>query len=326
MLCHILSEPTKVRFVLNQLSAISGWTALSVLTHILIQRLHSLELKSPSALSEDPGSSRQYVNLCTPSKTYRIRQVQSSNSIHIMKPTTQTQFQSKEKTTQDSEMTDDHDRFDVGGMTAIAKCGSTLELHIPPEGFSAVPFLQQNLLRVYDRLSSEGDFDLGEDDGDDDMDTSGMGSGGGDVNTRVGRLKNALFTDIPVSRGQCESAWVEVCAFTHQEKDNARQSTTSTMQTEWTCWRPSALVKLDVWKRVLEGAVLQSIDLQKQFLVKDLWKAMLDDLYDDGSKAPFPRALFDAVLKRVCDLESNKNGSEFKCGSSPTWTSLAFRV
>lgn len=260
------------------------------------------------------------MNLCTPSKTYRIRQVQSSNSIHVIKPTRPPSEEKMQTDLDHSTALDDLDSFETG-MTAISKCGSTLELHIPPEGFSAIPFLKQSL-RVYDRLSSEGDSDRCEDD----THTPAMETGLGSVKDRVEGLKNSLFDDIPVSREQCESAWVETCAFVYQDADNARQSTAmTTTATGWQCWRPSALVKLDVWKRILEGAVLQSIDLQKQFLVKDLWKAMLDDLYDDGTKAPFPRALFEAVLKRVCDSETSKGQSEFKCRPSLSFKGSVIR-
>jgi sister chromatid cohesion protein DCC1 len=170
-------------------------------------------------------------------------------------------------------------------VTTIAKCGSTLELHIPPEGFSAVPFLEK-ALELYDRLSWEGGTEMTP------------------AERRMSREK--LFTDIPVSTAQCQSGWDELCAFVYGDDDDARSD-------QAVCWRPSAMVKLAVWKRMFEGSVLQGIDLEKQFLARDLWKAVLDD--DD--EEPFPRPLFDAILTRL--LESpGANESEIKCKHSLT--------
>jgi hypothetical protein len=45
-------------------------------------------------------------------------------------------------------------------------------------------------------------------------------------------------------------------------------------------------------------SVLQGIDLEKQFLVGDLWKSVLDD--DEEMEPPFPRALLEAVVRRIC--------------------------
>jgi hypothetical protein len=51
----------------------------------------------------------------------------------------------------------------------------------------------------------------------------------------------------------------------------------------------------------MEGAILQAIDLEKQFLVRDLWKSVLDE--DDTSDPPFPRALLEAVVRRLCVVD-----------------------
>lgn len=115
-------------------------------------------------------------------------------------------------------------------------------------------------------------------------------------------IKERIFADVPVSRAQCEKGWIDLCAFVYHSGQKGGNS----------CWRPSAMVKLDVWKRVLEGAVLQGINLEKQFLVDDLWKAVLGD-DDEESEEPFPRELFDAVLKRVSEFESGSDECP-KCG------------
>ena len=162
--------------------------------------------------------------------------------------------------------------LDLGAaMTSISKCGSTLELYRPEGGFSARPFLVK-MLRVF----GEGGLDV-----DGNMD----GAEG-----PVGETKRAieqLFADIPVSRGQCERAWIDLCGFVTRSGDG-----------RLACLRPLAMVKLEVWKRMVDGAVIQGIDLEKQFLGKDLWRSVLVD-----GEEPFPHGLFEAVLKRVSEEE-----------------------
>ncbi|GMF67927.1 unnamed protein product [Aspergillus oryzae] len=229
----------------------------------------TLELKSslpqqPTTITTDPEN-REYVNLCTPTKTYLVRQVQSSNSIHIIRPS--------DSGVQRGDINivggDEDDGLNlVETMTAIAKCGSTLELHTPPEGFSAVPVLER-ILPVYDEVEgAEQQVEVEE----------------------RGDLIRRVFADVPVSRAQCEAGWIELCAFVLGCGGGGEDVA------GW-CRRPSAKVKLDVWRRVVEGAVLQGIDLGKQFLVQDLWRSVLDE-----GEEPFPRALFEGVVRRVCEV------------------------
>ena len=220
----------------------------------------------------DPET-REYVNLCTPNQTYRIRQVQSSNSIHIFQPSDGGIQRG------DINMVGEDDEMNlVETVTSVAKCGSTLELHVPPGGFSAIPLLEKSL-KLYDQLSTDGDVD---------MDVGSM-----EIEPERKRaIISDYFADIPVSRAECERAWFELCGFV------SRDSSTDQVA----CWRPSSKVKLDVWKKMVDGAVLQGIDLGKQFLAQDLWRSLLDDGIE-----PFPQALFEAVLKRVCEAEDGQN-------------------
>ncbi|KAJ5900811.1 uncharacterized protein N7473_004881 [Penicillium subrubescens] len=238
----------------------------------------ALELKTPSAALAravvDP-SAPEYVNLCTPSQTYRIRQVQSSNSLHILRPSLGQISRADIKVVEEEAGETGALNLPDEAVTAIAKCGSTLELHVSPGGFSAVPFLEKSL-GLYEKRT-------GDDDGDISMDETANGSGSlSPVETR--KLRDRVFADIPVSSAQCEAGWTGICAFV-DEKQGA-------------CWRPSARMRLNVWKRLMQGAILQGIDLEKQFLVWDLWKSVLDD--DDDSEPPFPRALLEAVARRLC--------------------------
>ncbi|KAJ5980747.1 hypothetical protein N7481_008045 [Penicillium waksmanii] len=236
-----------------------------------------IKLKSPSsALAQavrDP-TAQEYVNLCTPTKTYRIRQVMSSNSIHILQP-------SLGQISRDDIKVVEEEAGETGALnlpdesvTTIANCGSTLELHIPDGGFSAVPFLEKSL-RLYDPRSGDDDGDMSMDDSNPDEGPSA---------TRKQETREKVCEDVPVSAAQCETGWLELCAFVDGDK-------------EISCWRPSTRMRLSVWKRLMEGALLQSIDLEKQFLVGDLWKSVLDD---DASAPPFPRALLEALARRLC--------------------------
>ncbi|KAL4817363.1 hypothetical protein BDW67DRAFT_34711 [Aspergillus spinulosporus] len=267
----------------------------------------TLELKSPapSTTNTSNATASEYVNLCTATQTYSIRQVQSSNSLHILRPSSGVTVRKNDLKivagNGDGDGADDGENVDMdmnvdresdndrdlnlnveGTVTSIAKCGSTLELHQPAEGFSAVPYLKK-LVRVFDR----GDWE--------DMNRGGgadEGITGSEATKARNEILDRVFADVPVSKTQCERDWVEMCAFVLLSPATEEQTPALS------CWRPSAAMRLDVWKRVVEGAVLQGIDLEKQFLVSDLWKSVLDD---DGV-APFPRPLFDAVVLRVCEL------------------------
>lgn len=181
-----------------------------------------------------------------------------------------------------------------GSMTSISKCGSTLELHTPKDDFSAEPYLVKMVGVYHDDENNEDEND--EEMQDDDED-------GGQAKER--EIRNSVFADIPVSRAQCEQAWVDLCVFVQRRQSGPGSAAAATF-----CKRPSAEYAVSsVWKRVMEAAVLQGINLEKQFLANDLWRSMLDDNGDE----PFPRALFEAVLRRVCELDATQLLSELKC-------------
>lgn len=184
---------------------------------------------------------------------------------------------------------DEDDAMDIdlvnGIMTSISKCGSTLELHTPKEEFSAVPYLAK-MAGVYHGGEEE---EMQDEDNDQDQ-------------GQEEEIRNAVFSDIPVSRAQCEQAWIDLCVFVLRRRSGGNAAAS--------CKRPSAECAVSsVWKRVMEAAVLQGINLEKQFLANDLWRSMLDDNGDE----PFPRALFEAVIRRVCELDATNLLSELKC-------------
>lgn len=277
-----------------------------------------LELKSPApATSTRNGSSTtvpssEYVNLCTPSETYSVRQVQSSNSLHILRPSNGfgvnkndlrivgAAGSEQEDGGGDIDMDTENEKdLNIEGMvTSVAKCGWTLELHKPADGFSAKPFFR-SLLKVYDKGIWE--------DGNENKDWEPSMAEAEATKVRTEAL-DGLLADVPVSRAQCKRDWVEICAFVLARGSAAPRNNKMSL-----CWMPSAEMKLEVWKRVVEGSVLQGIDLGAQFLVNDLWKSVLDD----EGLAPFPRPLFEAVVQRICELpegaERDFAESEIKC-------------
>ncbi|PWY89010.1 hypothetical protein BO70DRAFT_393529 [Aspergillus heteromorphus CBS 117.55] len=264
----------------------------------------TLHIKSPQPSSSFPTSiatstpqPRDYINLCTGSKTYRIRQVQSSNSLHILQPSNAASSRIPEAelaaigATQDpaaSSLNADagSDSRSGAGMatdlsetvTTISKCSSTLELHTPAEGFDAVGLLS-GLVGVYDEVMVFP-FSSPTRDRDADVDVRM------DVDVDVERRKilERVFADLPVSRKECESAWRAVCGFVVLCDGEGGGK----------AWAPTARVKMGVWKQVLDGAVLQGINLGEQFLVRDLWGAAVGE-ENEG----VPRGLFEAVVRRV---------------------------
>ena len=246
-----------------------------------------LYLKSPSSDAHEATSESEYVNLCTPTKTFRLRQVHTSNSVHIIRPNNGSQ------SADDGAYEVEGDELDsMETMTVIAKCGSTLELHAPEEGMPTPTFLEKVLI-LYDSLSIDVDVEIS-------MLSANLSL------SQKRRVKDSIFSDVPASMFQCESAWTEICAFVHEHPSSHLMAG----------FRPSARVKLDVWKKALEGSVLRAIDLAKQFLLKDLWDSVLDD--DDGEE-PFPWELFQAVVRRLAEPpgedEIRPENEEPKCES-----------
>ncbi|PGH02348.1 hypothetical protein AJ80_08870 [Polytolypa hystricis UAMH7299] len=258
----------------------------------------TLYLKSPASTPasqsghghSSKSSNGDFVNLCTPTQTYILRQVHSSNSIFLIKPS--------ERPRDDHTINSDvNGRPDAGTsphgkdpvVTAIALCKSTMELHEPDKSFSAFPFLLQSL-RVYDGPLNSGDrMDI--EDGMDGTDT-----------TQSRKVIKRVFADVPLSPVECKAAWINICAFVHLDPTAGRL----------VAWQPFAAVKLEVWKKILEGSLLHEINLEKQFLARDLWKAILDP-DDDGT--PFPRTLFDALIRRLTDNTSVSLYSEMNWAS-----------
>ncbi|PGH10883.1 hypothetical protein AJ79_05243 [Helicocarpus griseus UAMH5409] len=262
--------------------------------------LTPLYLKSglPPTASTSTPSTDAFVNLCTPTQTYVLRHVHSSNSIYIIKPSHSSGSTTTSTTT--NAITPNENKSTI---TTISKCNATLELvKLDSTPHSAIPHLQR-LLRVYSGTHAE-------EDGDADLQMGGVvdesptakSSGGGSV-TRKERTKvmERLFRDVPFSAVECERGWVGVCAFVRLARD--ADVDVEVGGRKLACWRPSAVAKMHAWKRLLDGAVLQGIQLGKQFLVRDLVRAARGDVDGDrdgdGEAAGFPGELFEAVVRRL---------------------------
>ncbi|EER24512.1 hypothetical protein CPC735_058820 [Coccidioides posadasii C735 delta SOWgp] len=251
--------------------------------------------RASSGSSSNQGTDDAFVNLCTDTKTYSLRQVHSSNSIFVLRP---------------SPLLDNSRKEDGGvletdasdAVTAIALCKSTLELQSVGKGYSALPFLLRNL-QVYDMVDIEEDAM--------DVDTKRQS----DLHTPPGTAErrkalDGLFTDIPLSPTECYEAWVDVCGFIDEDRNSGNL----------VGWRPSAASKLSAWKKLLEVSILQGIDLSKQFLVRDLWNSVVDDSDTSGAKAPFPRSLFYAIVRRLMD--DSPSGIKLQVFEGLKWSNL----
>lgn len=206
------------------------------------------------------------------------------------------------------------DEMDIAeSVTAIAKCGSTLELHAlkDEESLYSAKQMLDLLLPVYDQIeSSVKERHVG--DGDVEMvGTIGTYDNNGadpkNLAAKRKKMRDAMFDDIPFANSQCQKAWFELCAFVHDDPAEGKES----------LFRPSASAKLRMWKRILEGSILQSIDLEKQFLVRDLWKATLGE---ENGDVFMSRGLFNALVRRLSERADGADigydtDSEQKCSS-----------
>ena len=91
----------------------------------------------------------------------------------------------------------------------------------------------------------------------------------------MGKTKQEVVASIPLSDGECEQMWVELCAFEYKG----------------IAMRPSATALIGVWRALFSAVVSERIDLGVDFRTDDLWELLVDDEY--------PRAFFEATLNRL---------------------------
>ncbi|KAF2263350.1 hypothetical protein CC78DRAFT_545079 [Lojkania enalia] len=98
----------------------------------------SIKSQAPSTVYGAPNTKPAYAVLCTPDKTFQLRQVQTSNSVLIARPALEAHG----------------NEMPCPTTCAIASCTATLELH--PADASAVAYLEEALL-VYDIVDGDAD-------------------------------------------------------------------------------------------------------------------------------------------------------------------------
>lgn len=98
----------------------------------------SIKSQAPSAAAGSPHATPAYAVLCTPNRSFQLRQVQTSNSLFVTQPALESHGND----------------IPIPSTCAIASCTATLELH--PATASAVALLRE-VLPVYDIVA--GDID-----------------------------------------------------------------------------------------------------------------------------------------------------------------------
>ncbi|KAK2742917.1 hypothetical protein FQN57_005047 [Myotisia sp. PD_48] len=244
----------------------------------------TLSLKSPPNATDNPSQKSAkpqaaFVNLCTPSTTYSLRQVNSSNSILLLRPGSASNATVAEPGSENN------------SITTIGQCKSLLEVQKLDDTAAAGLAYLRSVSREYGTVDLE-EYAL----------YSAEGQHNEDETVVDHEEISEIFADMPYSLAECQRAWTQMCGFICLDRVLNKKA----------CWRPSASVKLAVWKHVLESAMLHGIDLRKQFLVQDLWKAVID-----ADAAPFSRAVFEAVVRRLAD-----RGDEIDAHSGLKWASF----
>lgn len=168
--------------------------------------------------------------LCTDSRTYQVRQVHSSNSVFVLQPSEIASNTSDEITIPDS------------GLSAIARCSTTLELI--PATLSALALLRSKL-PVYDSPRTELPSE----------------QSAKTVAICDKRNKSAIYEDTPLSLQEYEKAWEELCAF---EMDS-------------TCWIPTAASLYGAWRSIMSALTLKGLKLQDSLYADDIAAVVEED-------------------------------------------------
>ncbi|MCJ1353891.1 MAG: hypothetical protein MMC33_003878 [Icmadophila ericetorum] len=136
----------------------------------------TLYLKSAAANAQSTGGLAPNAVLCTHSQTFQIRQVQSSNSLYILQPSS-------------SAPSTEYGAISVNGISAIAQCNAILEA--VPSFISPNNYLRQ-ILPLYGEPAAETNKAPTE-----------------------SKSKEELLKDAPFSQREFEDSLVELCAFEH---------------------------------------------------------------------------------------------------------------
>ncbi|KAK4895411.1 hypothetical protein LTR27_006475 [Elasticomyces elasticus] len=220
---------------------------------------HTLQFKSADGQHSGKAGSVPEAYICTSDKTYKIRQVNSSNSVYICQPANN----------------DGGDGLPQAGLQAVAQGSWTLELNEAQTNFAV-----QHLKAVLPKYSSTGSYQ-----------------------SKKLASKQQIFDNIPSSQAQCEQAWKDLACFELNDPQG--------------CFLPSASIKVQVWRSMLDQAVASGVDLTGELSPKKL-----DVIIDPNEE--WPIEIGHAVLDSI--LNSEGRIDEFKCVASVGVDLLAARL
>lgn len=142
-----------------------------------------------------------------------------------------------------------HNGIDSVALSAVAKCAVTLEL-VPTQP-SAIAMLRK-ILPLYKGSKSSPALDSSEE-----------------------TNKAKIIEDLPLSRGEFDEAWKELCAFEREGKS----------------WIPVASSLIDILKSVILAATLRGVKIEDVFAMDELEGVVEEDGHPD--------TLFRAVIDRI---------------------------
>lgn len=161
----------------------------------------------------------------------------------------------------------DGDGISVAGVSAIARCATTLELTTAT--ISARAYLKNDLRVFHGPQVGIQSKDLAE------------------VDAADGRSKSIIYKDTPVSLQEFEDAWIELCAF---ELDSIS-------------WVPSSACLSEIWRSIISAVVLKGLNLQESVYIDDL-AGLVEE---DGFPAALLQAVIDRLhIEKAIPMEGCK--------------------
>ena len=154
------------------------------------------------------------------------------------------------------------------GVTAIAQCEATLETL--PQAIVCIPLLK-GILPVFSDTTSYASRDA-----------------------PLGRTRDSILEDMPVSSGEFALAWVALCAF----------------EIDGQAWRPSAAILWKTWKAIMSACTLKGLSLDREIDVQSLSLA----LNEDG----LPEQILYAVIQRI-KLSGGPNSAKVDANECVPW-------
>ncbi|MCJ1282920.1 hypothetical protein MMC26_002246 [Xylographa opegraphella] len=163
-----------------------------------------LYLKSEQPNSGAASAPTPTAVICTHDHTFEVRQVQSSNILYILQPSS-------------NGLDNGIDSSSLSGVTAIGQCKALLEL--VPVQTQSVHFLR-NAIPIYNEKKFLPDIHQ---------------------QTSETRSKQVLLTNAPFSTAEFEAAWTELCAF--EIEDEAWRPSASQLEQIWASFMTATTIR-----------------------------------------------------------------------------------